>query len=94
MGRRKGGCVPDVGNDDGALGNKVAVEDVFLTRGMGYTKGGDWVPSEHFLEHGVDVGEIILVGEVRESGCSYDPVDFFLSLLLDGRVQGHGHEEA
>lgn len=61
---------------------------------MGYAEGGDGVPSEHFLKYGVDVGKIILVGEVRESGGSYDPVDFFLGLLLDGRVEGHGHEEA
>lgn len=61
---------------------------------MGSAKGGDGVPSEHFLEHGVDVGEVILVGEVGQSGGSYDPIDFFLRILLDGRVEGHGHEEA
>lgn len=85
--------VPVVRQDQRALGDAVAADNVVLGCGVGQREGRYGVPAVCFLDDGIDVGEFSFVAAVGEAGGADDAVEFFLCFLLDFGEYGHGEEE-
>ena len=85
--------VPDVGHDDGALGDEVPVVHVILLDAVGRAEWGRWAPADDFLEHRGEVRERVAVRECGKPVVANDGVELGLAFLLYLRVHGHGEQE-
>lgn len=84
---------PDIRNHYGALWDKVSLTHIIVGRKMRQVVWYNWVPAEDLLHSGVDIGQIIPVGEGGKPAVSDDTINLLLGLSLSLRVQRHGEEE-
>ena len=85
--------VPDVGHNDGALGDEVPIVHVVLLDAVGRAEWGSWAPADDLLEHRGKVWKRVAVCERGKPVVANDGVELGLTFLLDFRVHGHGEQE-
>ena len=85
--------LPDVGHNDGALWNEIAVVNVVLLDAVGSAEWGGRAPADDFPEHRGEVRKRVAVGERGQAVVADDGIEFSLALLLDLGIHGHGEEE-
>ncbi len=84
---------PGVEDDDGALGEELAVDVVVFGQRVREVEGQDGAPAVAFFDDGVDVGEVREVGPGGRAGGADDAVEFGLRFELDVRVLDHGLDD-
>jgi hypothetical protein len=84
---------PNVEDDEGTLGDEVALVDVVLSGLVLETDGVDRAPAENLADDGTAVRHRLVVLEVWHAVVANNIVDLLLSLTLDLGVGGHGKEE-
>lgn len=72
-----------VGEDDGSLGDEMAVVEVVFGGCVGETLGCDGAVTLDFFDDCADVGQVVFVGELGETVWADYPVEFFVGFFDD-----------
>ncbi len=85
--------VPNIGQNNAALGDQHSVIYVILHQPMRRSERRSGTPAKDFLTNCLDIWQMMSVSKIWKPMRSNHSVQFFMSLLLYSRANHHGEDE-